>query len=366
MKKSKGLLGLFLSIMLMLSFTACGNSNKTDQTNGTNNSAAESTKKSTTKTITDMDGKTVTIPVDITKVGSSIGAINQIILMLGSPEKVVATIPGMKSNPWYEKIYPNIKDTATPFSTKPNVEEVIASKPQVIFSHVGSATTADSMKETKIPVITLNINNPENLKKSVMIIGKALGTKEEKKAKQFCDYYDANVKSITDKTKSLSTDKKVKVFLAGAATGGGMPLSTEGKDSIVTSWIEQAGGINVAAEGGVVGMGKQVSMEDVIKWNPDVIVTTTLDSKNRILSNAQWKDINAVKNNKVYINPQGVYLWSVRSGEAALQPLWTAKSLHPDMFTNVDMNKETKNFYKTYYNYNLTDDEVNSILNPTK
>lgn len=36
------------------------------------------------------------------------------------------------------------------------------------------------------------------------------------------------------------------------------------------------------------------------------------------------------------------------------------------MFKDVDMNKETKNFYKTFYNYNLIDDEVNSILNPTK
>lgn len=367
MKKRKSFLGLFLAIIFALSFTACGSISTANQANNASNqSSSKEDTKSTTRTITDMDGKTVTIPKDIKKVGATIGAVNQIILMLGSPEKVVATIPSMKKNPWYSKIYPKIADTATPFDTKPNVEEVIAAKPDVIFSHVGNAATAESMKETNIPVITLNISSPENLKKSVTMIGQVLGTKEEKKAKEFCDYYDNSVKKIENKTKSLSADKKVKVFLAGAAVGGGMPLSTEGKDSIVTSWIEQAGGINVAAEGGVVGIGKKVSMEDVIKWNPDVIITTTNDAKKQILENSQWKDINAIKNSKVYVNPQGVYLWSVRSGEAALQPLWTAKTIHPDIFEDIDMNKETKNFYKTFYNYNLTDDEVNSILNPTK
>jgi iron complex transport system substrate-binding protein len=60
----------------------------------------------------------------------------------------------------------------------------------------------------------------------------------------------------------------------------------------------------------------------------------------------------------------GVYLWCVRSSEGALQPLWAAKTLYPELFKDMDMNSEVKEFYKTFYNYDLNDNEADDILNP--
>lgn len=363
MKNRRKVISLITILLVCALFSACATkTNSKDQSTA----SSESTSQSTTKKIVDMDGNTIEVPKNVSKVGCTIGAINQMVLMLGSADKITATVPIVKTNDWFVKMFPKIKDVPAPFDTTVNTEQLLASKPDVIFAQTGSVQALNSVKETGIPIITVNISSPENLKKAITIIGQTLGSEEEAKAAEFCAYYDANVKRLSDKIASIPSDQKVKVFVAGADNSGTMPLSTEGKGSIVTSWIEQAGGINVAAEAGVEGLSQKVSIEDVIKWNPDVIITTAIDGKNAILKSDQWKDINAVKNNKIFVNPKGVYLWSVRSAEAALQPLWAAKILHPDLFSDIDINKEMKNFYSTYYNYSLTDDDVNDILNPTK
>jgi iron complex transport system substrate-binding protein len=82
-----------------------------------------------------------------------------------------------------------------------------------------------------------------------------------------------------------------------------------------------------------------------------------------LYSNPQWSQVNAIKNKKVYVNPMGVFLWDRYGMESALQFQWLAKMLHPDQFKDLDMVKETQNFYKTFLNYNLTADEANKILN---
>ena len=73
-------------------------------------------------------------------------------------------------------------------------------------------------------------------------------------------------------------------------------------------------------------------MEQVAAWNPDVIIVGTApNQQNRqaILDDPRWREIKAVREGKVFVNPSGAYLWDRHSAEAALQVLWAAKLLHP-------------------------------------
>ena len=72
---------------------------------------------------------------------------------------------------------------------------------------------------------------------------------------------------------------------------------------------------------------------------------------------------NAVKNKKVYVNPAGVFSWDRYGAEGALQILWAAKTLHPELFKDVDIAAETNKFYKEFLHYDLSDKEVGYILN---
>jgi iron complex transport system substrate-binding protein len=61
------------------------------------------------------------------------------------------------------------------------------------------------------------------------------------------------------------------------------------------------------------------------------------------------------------MSPTGVFFWD--SGQQMiLQVMWLAKLLHPDKFQDIDMAKEVKEFYSTFFQYELTDDQVKKIL----
>jgi iron complex transport system substrate-binding protein len=314
--------------------------------------------KASTRTITDMVGRTVSIPLEVRRVASNGGAIDEWLLLLGAREKMVSTSPAIKANPWFAKIYPGIKALPAVFhKSDVNMEELIKAKPDVVLVLSGIAAQ-EKLTRAGMPLVILERRNHEELKKGITLTGKILGPREERVAADFCAYYDANIRRVTVRTSVIPRSKRLKVYMGGGVDG----LSTEGKRSLVTSWIETAGGINVAAESGIDGIGKRVSLEELIQWNPDVIIVSDKNAKESILKSGQWKDIDAVRHNRVYVNPRGVYLWSVRSAEEALQVLWAAKTLYPDLFADMNMPEEVKRFHKTFYGYDLTDDDAARML----
>ena len=105
-----------------------------------------------------------------------------------------------------------------------------------------------------------------------------------------------------------------------------------------------------------------VTMEQVISWNPDIIIMGRMNNTQLVMNDPKWKDINAVKNGKVYVNPNGVMYWDY-SSEGILLLEYLAKTFYPDKFADLDMKTEVKEYYTKFYHYNLTDDEVNRILN---
>jgi len=100
----------------------------------------------------------------------------------------------------------------------------------------------------------------------------------------------------------------------------------------------------------------QVSLEQIYRWNPDVIITKTAKGRDEILSEDAWKDITAVKNNRVYASTKYEMLDRTQS---LMGLLWTAKMLYPDK-VEIDLNKEVKTFYsKVYLDNNVTNDQIN-------
>ncbi|HBE76192.1 MAG TPA: transporter [Firmicutes bacterium] len=315
--------------------------------------------KIATREIVDMNGRKVGIPLKVTRVVGTGGAVDEWILLLGSPEKLVAISNAIKTNPWYIKAYPEIKAVPAPIgSSGVNIEELLKTKPDVAILLSGMSPMQSKIEKSGIPFVVLERRNPEELMRGIELTGQILGTKEAKRAAEFCSYYRANIRRVLSKTASLPEDRRFKVYCGS----GIKPLATEGKESIVTSWIEMAGGKNVAAENGLTGMSQAVSMENIIAWNPDVIITSP-EGKNAILNDSSWSVINAVKKNRIYINPKGVYSWGVRSADEALQVLWAAKVLHPELFLDLDMLQEVKLFHKKYYNYKMSDEDVKRMLN---
>jgi iron complex transport system substrate-binding protein len=199
------------------------------------------------------------------------------------------------------------------------------------------------------------------LKTTVRMTGEVLGESESRIAAEYLRYFDDNIRRVTRVTSKLGALERPKVLHTASAG----VLTVDGRQSVIDDWINIAGGINAAD---VVGVGRPVTMEQVAAWNPDVIIVGTApNQQNRqsILDDPRWRQIKAVKDGRVFVNPSGVYLWDRHSAEAALQVLWAAKTLHPAEFADLDVDQETRKFYEKYFHHALSDAELNSILQAT-
>ena len=87
---------------------------------------------------------------------------------------------------------------------------------------------------------------------------------------------------------------------------------------------------------------------------------SALPNKPKVL---YWSNIKAVKNHRVYKAPMGIYRWDAPNVETPLMMKWMGQLIQPDTFNDYILRDDLKQFYNTFYHYNLTDSEINTILN---
>jgi iron complex transport system substrate-binding protein len=206
----------------------------------------------------------------------------------------------------------------------------------------------------------------EDRKALLKLYAQALGPEEEKVAQDYCAYFDAKLQTITSITSRIPISEKPTVYFAIRK-----PLMTGGKTSILPRIVDAAGGECVTKDLNM-NFGQVVSMEQLLAWNPDVIVMdhcsiSSLSSGPAeeniaaMLEDERFSHIEAVKQQRMYISPTGVFFWD--SGQQViLQVMWLAKILHPERFRHINMVKELKYFYTTFFRYDLTDEEATQIL----
>lgn len=314
--------------------------------------------------IVDDGGKEVQIPDNVERVTPMIGAFTQMSAMLTGEDKIIsgaARLPEMMS-----KIFPKIKTmNNVSGSLTSSAESIIASNTQVVFGPVGMIFDENQraqLEAASIAVVNINkFSNASEIKGAVSKIAEILGGDAVKKAEEFNEYFDENIKYVSEKVQNIK-DKK-RVLALNFNSGNFSTIS--GKD-IGAEYIKIAGGINLSSQDNETDfkISKTINEEQVIIFNPDVIITNSREGKEKILNNPAFKQLKAVKEDAVFVVPSGVYLWSARSAEGALQPLWLAKTFYPQIFADVNLEEEVKKFYLKFYRYELSDEEVKQILNP--
>jgi iron complex transport system substrate-binding protein len=306
-------------------------------------------------------------PSQIHRVADAWAAHNTIVVMVGAREKLVATVPGDTIIPMFQKIYPPIQNMTAPFDTTGNtvnLEQLLGANPDIVFVSATNEPIAKTLEQNGFTVVRLNFLNFTDMTKTVQLTGFIFGDDALNRANQFVSYFNQVNNNVTAVTSQIPTEQKPKVLhLAGT---GANPLVIDGTTTLIDTWINTCGGINAAST--VSGNGKTVSLEQILAWNPDVILIGSAQAnqlKSQILSDSRWSQINAVKNGKVIANPMGVFDWSRYSVEEAMNLQWVSKTLYPEKFPNIDIRAQTRYFYQTFYEYTLTDAQIDSILNNT-
>lgn len=339
----KKMLALLLSVMMTLTlFTACTAKNEAPAT----------------RTVVDMSGTEVTIPAEVNTYVESWFAHNAVDLMLNKAEGMLVTCVNKNSQPWMYIVCPNFyKAVSTNFSADMNLEEIIAAKPDVVFG--SNEKYREMFTAVGIPFINCSFKTYDEMIRSVQLTAEVFGGEAVDIANRYTSYLKERLDWVAKRVGDIPEEKRTTV-----AHGNSIyELNFDGANTIIDEWIKYAGGINAAAEG-MTGNLQTISMEQVLQWDPDVLITGKPKKQvEQVMSDPAWANLKAVKNGRVYSNPKGVFAWDRYGVESALQPQWCAKLLYPELFEDFDIAQELKNFYHTFFYYELSDQQAQMILN---
>ncbi|MGB7788615.1 ABC transporter substrate-binding protein [Methanoregula sp.] len=340
--------------------------------NGISNTQPATPATKNTTTITDMMGRNLVIPSPIKGVLATAPPTSIAVYIL-APDKLMgvniapSAINGSVYMPEKYQELPNVGGW-TMMTPNGNFESFIEMKPDIVFdAEWGVGNFSDQLVDRQekfgsIPVVgVLNAYTINNFDPCIQFMGRVLG--EDGQAASLEEFYHRMLSNVTTRVETIPENERVRVYYASGPDG----LQTALKGSQHAELIEFAGGENVAdfeiAPGAAF---TQVSMEQVTTWNPDLIIVDDPGFYKTIYNDTLWLSINAVKNHRVYLVPQSPYKWF--DGPPGLNQIigipWTAKVFYPDKFSDMDMPALTREFYSKFYHYNLTDNEVKTLLNP--
>ena len=355
MKKTKRLLALFLALMMTLSLAACGGQANTPAEDE-NDTAAE------TRVFTDSTGRQITVPARIDKVAVS-GPLAQIVLFALCPDKLVGV-----ANEWDESAqqfldekYYNLPLLGQLYGGKGelNLETLLSSEAQVVID-VGEAkgTIVEDMdalqEQTGIPFVHIDAKLA-SMDETYTMLGDLLGMADE--AKALADYcrttYDS-VKSAVD-----GVEKADLLYITGD-TG----LNVIAQGSFHAEVIDLlSSNLAVVDEPSSKGSGNEVDMEQILNWNPDVILFTPGSIYATVGEDAAWQGVTAIQNGAYYEVPMGPYNWMgfPPSVQRLLGMQWMAKVLYPDA-VDYDMYEAASTYFQMFYHCDLTQEQYDALV----
>lgn len=372
MKKKYGFLAAATLAAGLLA--ACGNEEgKTTPSSDKQTTAEE-------KMIQDQLGRDVTIPGDVDRVvvGGILPYFSTWFVATNSTKEIVGMHPNSynaASNSMLAKMSPDVLKASTDFiqNGELNVEELMNVDPQVYFEIANDTKSIEKLDEAGISTVALqtvevaDANPVETFNSWLKVTAEIKGGDALDRADKYVDNVTNVQKEIDTKLKNVEKEDKPRVLVLHQHSDKSIVVA--GQNLWGEYWVNQTGGYDIVSGDGVQGQ-KEVNMEQIYKWNPDIIYITNFtetqpeDLFNNKISGQDWSDVKAVQDKKVYKIPLGIYRWFPPSGDAPLMLKWMANHNQPELF-DYDMNDEIKTYYKDFYNFDVTDDEVETILHPS-
>jgi iron complex transport system substrate-binding protein len=258
--------------------------------------------------------------------------------------------------PGFAKIQTNMTLGGDPSNFAPNVEAVLALRPDAVFQWASSsADFISALDRTGVAVLGMRVGSYENYVDYVKLMGKVAG-KEERTA-LLLGRQDEMRQRLAALLADLQPAQRPSVLYFNRAQN---LLRVSGKGTFQDFNIQLAGGQNAAAGSSAIAT---ITIEQVMTWNPEVILLGNFDARmpSDLYDDPRWQGIDAVKNRRVYRMPLGGYRWDPPSHESALTWLWLAGLLQPERMRE-NFRETMRDWFGFLYNHELTDEEIDGIL----
>jgi iron complex transport system substrate-binding protein len=312
--------------------------------------------------VTDGAGRSVPLPAKVERVYAS-GPPASMLVFAIAPDKLVGWTRAFRPN---EAAFVAPKYGALPElgrltgrGNTANVEVLLASKVDLVVDAGSTADTYVSLadrvqQQTGIPYLLLD-GRIDEIGPSLRVLGRAMG--EEKRGAMLADYVETAFKDVKARVSGVKPEDRPRVYYGRGPAG----LQTGLAGSINTEILEYLGARNVAAEskGGLA----QVSLEQVLAWNPEVILTTDPNFYAVIWKDARWQGVAAVKSKRVHLAPHLPFGWfDFPPGvNRILGMYWAGKLLYPKAFPE-DLRPRITEFHRLFYHQAPTAAQLEQLL----
>ncbi|MDO5115384.1 MAG: ABC transporter substrate-binding protein [Synergistaceae bacterium] len=329
------------------------------------------------RVITDENGDSVTLPEKIERVAVA-GILpfpSVVTVFLGSAEKLVGIPPasmGAAKAGLLGELFPEILKAETGYSSglDLNIEELMKLRPDVVFYLAGNKEMGRMIRNAGIAAVAVS---PTKWNYDVLrtydewIKTLSLVFPESAKSGEVSAYSRKVYEDIQKKVKKLRPEERKKVLFLFQYDDKRMV--TSGKSFFGQYWCDAVGALNAAEEVPADNSNALITMEQVYKWNPDVIFITNFTSAlpedlygNKI-GGHRWDAVAAVKERAVYKMPLGTYRSYTPGVDTPVTLMWMAQKVYPQLFKDVDMKKETRGYYKKLYGITLSDGQIERMYN---
>lgn len=244
----------------------------------------------------------------------------------------------------------------------PDREVLLARKIDTAFLIVSeenlSRTIASALKNIGLPVITKKVLYLRDYVSMFRELGEEFGIPERGRA--LADYAAEALDETAAMVAGIPDEDKVRVYLAQEVDG----LGTVCDSATRSEAVRLAGGVNVhKCPEALSESTMKVSFEQIMVYDPDVVLILHPSFMERFPNDAKWKNLRAVRQGRVYFVPHEPFSWMDKPATymrlICLQ--WLACKLYPDR-CGKDIVTETARFMKLFFNLDLDDATVKSIL----
>ena len=373
MKKHRQLLALFICLVMSVSLLTGYSETKAATEEPTQSAEQDATQETAeTREITDMAGRKVTVPAaeNIESVFSA-GPVAAIFLYMVAPDKLLGwnyELNDVEKSIILEK-YQDLPNFG--MGDAVNYEAVIAANPTIAINsgkiNDAMVSDCDALSESLgIPVVAVD-NELNNSAEAFRFMGELLGVEDHaEELAQYAEQVFTDINALSD----IPEEKKVSVYFGN----GEDSLETAPRGSQHAQILDAINAVNVADLELGDGSRVQISAEQLLAWDPDVIVVNGEPKADKsgnsaaedILSNPDYASLKAVQDQKVYGTPNAPFSWVDRpAGPNRLIGMrWFSALIYPE-YIKCDINEEIHKFFDLFYHVDLSDEQLENVLKGT-
>lgn len=373
MKKHRQLLALFICLVMSVSLLTGYSETKAATEEPTQSAEQDATQETAeTREITDMAGRKVTVPTaeNIESVFSA-GPVAAIFLYMVVPDKFLGwnyELNDVEKSIILDK-YQDLPNFG--MGDAVNYEAVIAANPTIAINsgkiNDAMVSDCDALSESLgIPVVAVD-NELNNSAEAFRFMGELLGVEDHaEELAQYAEQVFTDINVLSD----IPEEKKVSVYFGN----GEDSLETAPRGSQHAQILDAINAVNVADLELGDGSRVQISAEQLLAWDPDVIVVNGEPKADKsgssaaedILSNPDYASLKAVQDQKVYGTPNAPFSWVDRpAGPNRLIGMrWFSALIYPE-YIKCDINEEIHKFFDLFYHVDLSDEQLENVLKGT-